>query len=356
MWKIHRYYLKEVSISAVLTFVVLFGIVLISLIARGIQRAQGADLASAGLIVIFFALDTFPHLLTISLLFATVLTFARASQDREITALRSAGISPRVPLVASLIVGLLFALVGSFFLHYLIPQAHFRKYRVVAAAAQNLVMNQSLDSDRIPLMDEGVMEWQGRDADGSFRNVTIYRKRDGKRDSDSLFSASVWTVEKAWFVQENEGLILKMRGLRDPLIRDSYLGELTVRINIRALTEQGRRRENERDIPSDQLLSEVYRGVHDDSEQAEYTVYRRSCFALMPALFAPLGFCIGVLARDRGRMTALTFSLVPLGMFYLLDFMAAELVSTFSEPLLAWLPAAAISAIGIPVCWKLLRV
>ncbi len=355
MWKIHRYYLKEVSISAVLTFVVLFGIVLISLIARGIQRAQGADLASAGLIVIFFALDTFPHLLTISLLFATVLTFARASQDREITALRSAGISPRVPMVAPLIVGLLFALVGSFFLHYLIPQAHFRKYRVVAAAAQNLVMNQSLDSDRIPLMDEGVMEWEKRDAEGRFLNVTIYRKRDDQSD-DSFGSASVWTVEEAWFEQENEDLILKMRGLRNPLLRDSYLEELKFTINIRAITEQGRRRENERDIPSDQLLSEVYRGVHDDPVQAEYTVYRRSCFALMPALFAPLGFCIGVLARDRGRMTALTFSLVPLGMFYFLDFMAAQLVSTFSEPLFAWLPAAVISAIGIPICWKLLRV
>ena len=55
-------------------------------------------------------------------------------------------------------------------------------------------------------------------------------------------------------------------------------------------------------------------------------------------------------------MTALTFSLVPLGMFYFLDFLAAQLVSTFSEPLFAWLPAASISAIGIPVCWKLLRV
>ncbi len=354
MWKIHRYYLKEVTISAVLTFVVLFGIVLISLVARGIQRAQGADLGAAGLIVVYFALDTFPHLLTISLLFATVLTFARASQDREITAIRSAGISPRVPMVACVLVGLAFSLVGSFFLHYVIPQAHFRKYRVVAEAAQNLVMNQNLDSDRIPLMDEGVMQWESRDADGRFLDVTIYRKREGSRRTDPLLSAPVLTVEEAWFELDNEELILLMRGLRNPLVRDSYLGVLNFRINLRAITEQGRR-ENARDIRSDQLLSEKYRGVYDDPDEAVYTVYRRSCFALMPALFAPLGFCIGVLARDKGRVTALTFSLAPLTLFYFFDFLGAELAQSLAEPLLAWLPAAVIAAIGIPFCWKLLR-
>ena len=50
MWKIHRYYFKEVATNAVLTFVVLFGIALISLIYRGIQRAQGGDLFAAALI------------------------------------------------------------------------------------------------------------------------------------------------------------------------------------------------------------------------------------------------------------------------------------------------------------------
>ena len=95
MWKIHRYYLREVTVSALLTFLVLFGIVLIASVSRGIDRAQGGNLLSAALITFYWAADTFPHLLAISLLIATVLTFARASQDREITALRAAGISPR---------------------------------------------------------------------------------------------------------------------------------------------------------------------------------------------------------------------------------------------------------------------
>ncbi len=247
---------------------------------------------------------------------------------------------------------------GSYFTHYVIPDAHFRKYRVVAEAARSLVMNMRMDSDRIELMDHGVMEWEGRDANGNFRNATIYRKHGRTNSSGGFLSAPVWTVEEAWFEQSNEELILQMRGLRNPLVTDSYIGELEFTINLRALTERGRRHENDRDIPSDQLLSEVYRGVHEGSGGpggAKYTVYRRSLYALMPALFAPLGFCIGVLARDRGRVTALTFSMVPLAMFYFFDFLAAELVHSIDVPLLAWLPAAVLIAVDLPFCWRLLR-
>ncbi len=44
MWKIHRYYLKEIGINALLTFLVLFGIALISLLYKGIRLVQGGDL------------------------------------------------------------------------------------------------------------------------------------------------------------------------------------------------------------------------------------------------------------------------------------------------------------------------
>ena len=73
------------------------------------------------------------------------------------------------------------------------------------------------------------------------------------------------------------------------------------------------------------------------------------------ALFAPLGFCIGVLARNRGRVTALVFSIVPLAVFYFSDFLSAELMQTADVPLLAWLPGVVIAGLGAPFCWKLLR-
>ena len=149
MWKIHRFYLRELLGAVLLTFTVLFGIVLIATIYRGIDRAQGGSLLSAVLITFFYAADTFPHLLALSLLFSSVLVFARASQDREITAMRAAGISPRVPLVAALIVGVMLSVVGSFALHYLIPYAHYYKYRVVAEVTRQLIVNTGMSGDKI---------------------------------------------------------------------------------------------------------------------------------------------------------------------------------------------------------------
>ena len=116
MWKLHRYYLKEVTTTGLLTFLVLFGIVLVASVSRGVDRAQGGNLLSAAMITFFWAADTFPHLLAISLLVSTVLTFARASQDREITAIRAAGVSPRTPMVAALIIGLAFSVVPVYFI------------------------------------------------------------------------------------------------------------------------------------------------------------------------------------------------------------------------------------------------
>ena len=40
MWKIHRYYLKETGVNALLTFTVLFGIALISLSGIAVARAM----------------------------------------------------------------------------------------------------------------------------------------------------------------------------------------------------------------------------------------------------------------------------------------------------------------------------
>ena len=103
MWKLHRYYLKEVLVNAAITFLVLFAVVLVSLVYQGIQRSQGGGPLDALLITVFFALDSFQHLLTISFLLATVLTFTRAAMDRELIAIRAAGISPRVPMTAALL-------------------------------------------------------------------------------------------------------------------------------------------------------------------------------------------------------------------------------------------------------------
>lgn len=353
MWKLHRYYLKEVGVSASITFVVLFGILLVSLVYRGISKAEGFSLVDAFLITFLWAVDTLPHLLPIALLFGTVLTYARASQDREITAIRSAGVSPRVAMVPALLIGIVFSIIASWALHWMVPRAHYWKYRVVAETVRSVLLQTGLMGDRFSyggLM----MTWESKDESGAWRDVLIQVRGGGTAGGplgEGLFLAESAAVE----IEDDERLVLVLREARDA-VGDRRLPEETrISVNLREITEGSRRDEDERDMSSDQLLAEVARGVHDRPEAARYYVAQRTCFALLPCLLAPIGFAIGVYARDRGRVLALVFAMIPIVVFYLGDFIGAHLVRATDQAAFAFLPAALLALGGTPFCWRLLR-
>ena len=356
MWKLHRYYLKELAINAAITFSVLFAIVLISLVARGIQRAQGGGLLDAALITIFFAMDAFPHLLTISFLMATVLTFARATQDREMVAIRSAGISPVVPMTSALLLGLVLAIVGALTMHYALPMAHFRKYRVGVEVARNLILSMNLSSDRMSIPNTDIV-WtcRERNAAQEYLDCTIWLPDDDLGVAGVV--SPVLRVDKVSIPrpdERSESLLIRLEGVRDP-VTGNRLAEWTIDLPLRSLTEGRRRAEDDRDLTSDQLLSEVYRDVHDQPNGAMFTVHRRTSFALLPAILAPIGFCIALLSRDRGRVAAMVFGLLPLGAFYGADVLGFRLLRATDSPYAGWTPVAALLLLGLPFCWRVLR-
>lgn len=354
MWKLHRYYLKEVLVNAAITFLVLLAVVFVSSIYRGIQRSQGStNPLDAVLITVFFALDAFQHLLTISFLLATVMTFTRAAQDRELIAIRAAGISPRVPMTAAILVGLFLTAIGSFALHYVIPEVHFRKYRVIAEVVRNIFMSLKLGSDRIPLPGgRGVLTF-GSQAEGEFRDCTIYcQKPLGGLDSPILFVDRVVMPE----IGESTTVVeIRLEGVRDPIGTSGAGGELRIAIPVDELAGRERRDDRDDDLRSDQLLAEVIRGVHQRPHEATYTLFRRCCFSLMPALLAPIGYCLAEMSRERGRVVALLLALVPLALFYLGEVLGARLLLSTREPLFGWLPCVLLAALGLPLCWRQLR-
>lgn len=354
MWKLHRYYLKELAINAGITFLVLFAVVLVSMVPRVIQRLQGGGLYDAALMTLFFALDSFPHLLTIAFLIATVLTFARAAQDRELTAIRAAGISPRVPMTAALLAGIVLSVAGSLANHYVIPEVHYRKYRVIAEVFRNVVMNLKLGSDRIkiPNRDEVLTFRQQEGTD--YVDCTIYCP-PGK--SIAGMTSSIVKVDRVSIppIGENsDDIVIELQGLRDP-INNTPKGTVRLALDLRLIADKDRRPDQNEDMQSDHLLAEVLRGVHPQPHEAIYALFRRCCFALMPALLAPIGFCLAEMTRERGRVLALVLALVPLAAFYFGDAMGARILFVTRNPWSAWLPAVLLLAIGAPLCWRQLR-
>lgn len=349
MWRLHRYYLKELAVNAGITFLVLFAVVMTSLIYRGIQRSQGGGLADAALIIVFFALDSFQHLLTIAFLIATVMTFTRAAQDRELVAIRAAGISPRVPMTAALLIGLALTAVGSVALHYVIPEVHFRKYRVIAEVVRNAFMSLKLGSDRIPLLDTGYVMTFREQANGEYRDCVIYGPKPLLDfESPILF---VDRVSIPPFDEDTTEIVVVLDGIREPIGRAAS-GQFRFSMAVHELAGRERRDDRDDDLRSDQLLAEVMRGVHRRPFEASYTLLRRCCFSLMPLVLAPIGYCLAELARDRGRVVALLFALVPLTLFYLGEVLGARFVASTENPWCAWMPMGLLLAFGLPLCWR----
>lgn len=352
MWKLHRYYLKEVLVSAGITFLVLFAVILVSLVYRGIQRSQGGDAFDALKITLFWALDSFPHLLTISFLIATVLTFTRAAQDRELVAIRAAGVSPFVPMSSALLVGLGLTFVGSLVMHYALPEVHFRKYRVIAGVVRSVFMNMQLGSDRIALPGGYVLTYREHEG-AEFRDCTIYCKKPV-----AGFESPILFVDRVQLPEIEEGMtefVIALDGIRDPIGTSGTPGRMQIGIPGDFFAGAEGRDERDDDLRSDQLLGEVLRGVHPAPEGALYTLFRRCCFSVMPALLAPIGYCLAELARDRGRVFALMSALAPLAVFYLGEVLGARLLLSTSSPWCGWLPAALLVAFGAPLCWRQLR-
>ncbi|MEO6598112.1 MAG: LptF/LptG family permease [Planctomycetota bacterium] len=350
MWKLHRYYLKELSINSGITFLVLFAVVLVSSITRGIQRSQGGDLLDAVMIMLLWTLDSLPHLSAIAFLMATVLTFTRAAQDRELIAIRAAGISPRVPMTAALLLGILLSVAGSFTLHYVIPYVHYHKYRVIAEAVRNAFFNLNLGSDRIPVGDTGyVMTFRRRDG-RNYLDCTVY----SPRPIESMYSTIVHVRRIRSVEDQSDEISILLEGVEDP-IGGFVAAEIPISLSLYDVTHRERRDDNDADLRSDQLIAEVMRGVHADPLAATYTLFRRCCFALLPALLAPIGYCIAEFARERGRVLALVLALVPLAMFYVGEVLGARLLQSTQIAWSSWTPAVLLLAIGVPLCWRELR-
>ncbi|MSR38731.1 MAG: LptF/LptG family permease [Planctomycetes bacterium] len=364
MWRLHRYYLRELAINAGITFIVLFAIVVVALVGRGIQRSAGGGLLDAAVITLFWALDAFPHLLPISFLLATVMTFARANQDREIVAMRSSGISPVLPMCAAVLLGLMLAILGSVAMHYVLPEVHFRKYRVIAEAVRNVVVNMGLGSggDRIPIPGTDVLMTfatrtgkAGTGEDIVLSDAWVYWPNG--RMLDQRIVSPIFHVERVVIPmpdKESAALRIILQHIRDPM-GSLEIDQITPSFPARAFSEQSRRDERDDDMVSSQLLAEVTRGVHQAPVGAIYTIYRRTCFSLLPLLFAPIGFCIGLFTRERGRAMALMFSMVPLLVFYAGDIFGARFVRVTDCALFGWLPAALLVVLGLPFCWRELR-
>ena len=364
MWLLHRVYLRELATNALLTFVVLFAMVLLSVLHRGLDAAAGLGLLLALQATLWFAVDTVPHVIALALLFATVSTFGRIARDRELTALTASGVAARSVLAPVLVVGLAFSIASSVAFHSVVPIAHREKYGAGRLqAVREFLLQTGLRGDRFRLGDRMTMVWERRLDLGRFEDVTI--QLNDPRTTDRLpgvyvpaeLGVGVLRAATGRFVfnPRSDRLALRLTDVRRPGVPLDVLASSEISVSLTAVASMTSRRENERDRTSLELLSDLLGGRVEHPVTVLYVVYRRTCFALLPLLFAPIGLCLGVLARARGVAVSWAAALGPIVVFYGADLVARSIVKATDQAAWAFLPALVVTAFSVPLGLRVFR-
>jgi lipopolysaccharide export system permease protein len=354
VWRFHKYYIRELCLNLLLTFVMLFGITLIALLARGIYRSQGAGLWLALLITVLWAMDILPELLSVAILVASVFTFGRAAADNEITAMRMAGISPLRLMGAVLTTGALAAALNCWLLHDTIPTAHYYKYRPSQSLLQQFLISNRSTQNRWEL-DDLTMIWDRMEplAEGSRFHGVDFKARAG----DGRWIGQADSVEIGTDASGEKMLlrIRRFRGRQPGSKTVVQLHEIQLSFDLREIAERNKRHEGMKDLRTAQLVAEVCGGTAERAQEARWQIWQRTCQGLSALLFAVVGFPIGLLCRRSGRMVAFAVSFLPLVLYYALNYLAPWLSRSTGAVWPVVLPDLGLLGFGLWLCRRAFR-
>lgn len=357
MWRFHRYYIREFLINFALTFAMLFGVAILATISRATGRAQGLGLLLTLRLTLYWALDTLPQLLSISVLVSSVFTFGRAASDNEITAMRAAGIRPLRLLGAVLFVGACMGATNAWLVHDVIPWAHYEKYRPTKDAFKLLMINNKSRQNQWQI-DRFQMRWKKRDGPSRYLDV------DFNANADQGIATGHAESLEIDYDEAEDALILSVDGFDGDMTRGgkrstSKLSHITLSFSIDAIANRNRRHEGMRDISTAQLFAEVESGAGTGDSgrgwQARWWVGHRISQALSTIFFALIGFPIGVLFRRAGRMVSFAISFVPLAFFYGLVFLGQGLSRRFESWSFSLLPVAGLAIAAVLLTRRVFR-
>ncbi|RMF08177.1 MAG: YjgP/YjgQ family permease [Candidatus Neomarinimicrobiota bacterium] len=125
---LNRYILKELFLPFVFSLLIIVFILFTNFLLRAIDRFLGKGLDPGTIVEYLFLNLAWIVALAVpmAVLIATLMTFGRLSEDNEINAMRSSGISFLTIIRPALIFGLLVGIVLAYFNNYVLPEMNFR--------------------------------------------------------------------------------------------------------------------------------------------------------------------------------------------------------------------------------------
>jgi len=346
----NSYVLKEFIINFIFTFFLfslLFSIEGLFRIMELIVRRTFSPLILLKLFSISL-LATFPYVIPLTFLCATMALFTRLSTDREILIFSSSGINPAILLRKLVILSTVISLCLFYFNFYLLPIAKYNRRKIIQELKfinPLLLFQEKTSVNDIP---GATIYIEKIGPDWSLKNIVI--SYTDKKDKINFLKAK---DGKATYSREKNSIIFS---LGEGLLLNYSLKDVESLVKLKfssynfvlPLPEYFKRGNIKPKLTEMTLfqMKKVNKGIEERIE-----MNKRLLFAVTPILFVFFGFCLGMRLRQKSRSLNLGIGvLTSLSFFEFL--MLGEILSrkTMSSGFI-WLPAV-VFILGIRALWK----
>ena len=294
----------------------LAGIGVIVLPTIAIQAIHKLGAVSLGAVVGYLPLvvvELVPYLLPMSFLLGVVATFGRLAAERELVAIRMAGIHPARVTLPALGLAVVFALVTDYLVSEVSPEWKYQRRNFVRMAEMDVLENlpvgetqfqfgtSSLQAERNPA--KGVFEGVLLDLALEGRNQTVTAERVRLDVREGLL---VLELTEAHFLNEDAKVSNRNPTYSVPLER--------------VFPDRTKSRDRPKYHPSSRLRRQLATGEHPGAEPEEivYEIQARHALSATYLLFLLLGVPTGIVLRSGTQLGAFTGAIGYAFLYYVL--------------------------------------
>jgi len=355
----HRYLLKELLQSALVTFVVITLIFLVGGSLKILHKSEFLTLGTFLRAVWFFVATNLDKTLPMTVLVAIVLTYGRAAAENEINTMRASGIH----LYTACVPGVLFGLMGTaLVLHVkdrVAPRMDFAKSDLIELGLDGAIQSlMDRGANFLEVGEDWHVIWGGVDELDRLLNIRIKKYRegdDGARELETELAADLASLE----ADHRRGLL--RFHFEGPRTLTGAYGEAAAESMTYSIPLRDEVREKKlKHHTLEELVSAEPRSYKGSFKRrmirAEF--HQRIAGALACLLFVLVGMPLAIIFRQGNRMVAFLISFLIAIVVYYPTFILGEVLAkeTDLSPLLAiYSGSCVLFALGIGLTAVVLR-
>lgn len=349
---IQLYVLRQLLLSVLFSTA---GLAVIVLPTVAIKAVNKLGAISAGMISQYLPLvvaELAPYLLPLAFLLGVVATYGRLAAERELIAIKMAGIHPARLGLPGLLVALALALWTNNLLSEVSPELKFRQNTLVREADVSRFLA-GMRGRNVVTFGDNVLR-----SESSHDDVKTNVQLDMELENGEL--AKVVAAE-ARIAVEDDFLVVRMRKAR--LLTETASFDNESPIYAWRLADLFPRQQRDRSRASYLTTSEMSRALREDAleppRQAEfqYEIHRRHALSAIYLLFLLLGLPTGVVLRSSTQLGAFTGAVGYAFLYYVLAMRLGKVLAetgTIPPVFAAWAVNGLFLAVGLVLCYRTL--